>query len=287
MNFTKYRDLINDYLDQQIPPEDAPPFPIYKAMRYSLFAGGKRLRPTLVMMAGETLGADAGLFLPVAAAIEMIHTYSLIHDDLPSMDNDDFRRGKPTNHKVFGEAVAILAGDALLTTGVELLSQAPYSPDIRCQLLTLLTRAAGTQGMIGGQVLDILGESKTLSRLELEAIHAMKTAALIGYCAAAPTIVLQKGVEVQRAFSIYGESVGLAFQIIDDILDVEGTTQSLGKTAGKDQHAGKATYPALLGLEESRKLAADLTSAAARAVADYDRHGYLISFAEFILNRKQ
>jgi geranylgeranyl diphosphate synthase, type II len=217
----------------------------------------------------------------------MIHTYSLVHDDLPSMDNDDFRRGKPTNHKVYGEAIAILAGDALLTAGIEVLSNAPYSPEVRCRLLSALTRAAGTHGMIGGQVLDILGESKSLDRVDLERIHAMKTAALLGYCAAAPVIILQKGSEAESAFSIYGESVGLAFQIIDDILDVEGTTETLGKTAGKDQHAGKATYPALLGMVESRKLAADLVAGAKAAIADYDQYTYLSAFAEYILKRNQ
>ncbi|MCI0415918.1 polyprenyl synthetase family protein [bacterium] len=286
MELEHYRQLINSYLEKLIPAEDAAPVPIYRAMRYSLFAGGKRLRPALVFLAGETLGADVEELLPAAASVEMIHTYSLIHDDLPSMDNDDFRRGKPTNHRVFGEAIAILAGDALLTAGLEILSNAHYEPETRCRLISLLTRAAGTQGMIGGQVLDILGEAKTLDRVDLEMIHAMKTAALLGYCATAPAVILKKGPEVERAFSQYGEAVGLAFQIVDDILDVEGTTQSLGKTAGKDQHAGKATYPAILGLQESRKLAADLMQAAAAAVANFDRNQYLISFAEYILNRK-
>jgi geranylgeranyl diphosphate synthase type II len=287
MEIAKYAELINGYLDQQIPAENASPEPIYRAMRYSLFAGGKRLRPALVLMAGESLGGEISQFLPVAAAIEMIHTYSLIHDDLPSMDNDDFRRGKPTNHKVFGEAIAILAGDALLTCGIELLSNSPYTPDVRCKLIASLTRAVGTQGMIGGQVMDMLAESKKLDRLELEKIHAMKTAALIGFSAVAPAIVLEKGTEVERAFSIYGESIGLAFQIIDDILDVEGTTQSLGKTAGKDQNAGKATYPAILGLQESKKLAADLVKTATQTIAVYDRQSHLRDFAEHILNRKK
>jgi geranylgeranyl diphosphate synthase, type II len=285
--FQRYRDLINGYLENQIPAEETSPVPIYRAMRYSLFAGGKRLRPALIFLAGETLGVKVDELLPVAASVEMIHTYSLIHDDLPSMDNDDFRRGKPTNHRVFGEAIAILAGDALLTTGLEILSNAPYEPETRCKLISVLTKAAGTKGMIGGQVLDILGETKTLSRVELERIHAMKTAALLGYCAAAPAVILKKGAEIERAFSQYGEAVGLAFQIVDDILDVEGTTQSLGKTAGKDQHAGKSTYPALLGLAESRKLAADLIQAAGAIVAEFDRNRYLISFGEYILNRKQ
>ena len=287
-----------------MPGEDTSPVPIYRAMRYSLFAGGKRLRPSLLLMAGETLGGDVENFLPAAASVELIHTYSLVHDDLPSMDNDDFRRGKPTNHKVFGEAIAILAGDALMTAGIEVLSNAPYPPEVRCRLIAALTGAAGTRGMIGGQVLDILNDGspsanekhgppgsssqrKSLTRVDLERIHAMKTAALLGYCATAPAIILQRGSQAESAFSLYGESVGLAFQIIDDILDVEGTTESLGKTAGKDQHAGKATYPALLGLAESRKLAADLVAGATAAIADYDQYNYLSAFAEYILKRNQ
>ena len=285
--FERYVGLIHDYLDRLIPPEDTSPVPIYRAMRYSLFAGGKRLRPSLVLMAGESLEGNAESLLPVAASVEMIHTYSLIHDDLPSMDNDDFRRGKPTNHKIFGEAIAILAGDALLTTGIECISKAPYEAETRCELLSLLTRSAGTQGMIGGQVLDLMSESKILTQIELEKIHAMKTAALIAYCAMAPAVVLQKDQDTRGAFRNYGEAIGLAFQIVDDILDVEGTTQSLGKTAGKDQNAGKATYPSILGIEESKDLAAGLIASASKAVGPFDKFGYLTSFAEFILKRKQ
>ena len=284
--FEEYRDLINRYLDDHIFPEDSYPIPIHQAMRYSLFAGGKRLRPALVLLAGESLGGSVKDFLPIAAAIEMIHTYSLIHDDLPCMDNDDFRRGKPTNHRVFGEALAILAGDALLTAGIHQVSQSSYAPEIRCELISRFTEAIGTQGMIGGQVLDILGESRTLDRVELEQIHAMKTAALIGFSACAPAIILQKGPETERAFAIYGESIGLAFQIIDDILDVEGTTQTLGKTAGKDQNKGKATYPSILGMEESKRLAEDLVETGSNAVQKYDQLGYLVEFAKYILNRK-
>jgi geranylgeranyl diphosphate synthase type II len=283
--FERYREQVNSYLERLLPSGDTAPVPIYRAMRYSLFAGGKRLRPTLVLLTCETLGENPEKLLPVAAAVEIIHTYSLIHDDLPSMDNDDFRRGNPTNHRVFGEAIAILAGDALLTAGLRILSEAPYSAEVRCSLISTLTKAAGTEGMIGGQVLDILAESKVLSRVELEMIHGMKTAALIGFCATAPAIVLKKGEDVQSALNQYGESVGLAFQIIDDILDVEGTTQSLGKTAGKDRTSHKATYPSILGLEESKSLAADLIKSATKSISDYDPLGYLASFAQFVLER--
>ena len=283
--FERYREQINSYLERVLPSADTAPVPIYRAMRYSLFAGGKRLRPTLVLLTCESLGENPEKLLPVAAAVEMIHTYSLIHDDLPSMDNDDFRRGNPTNHRVFGEAIAILAGDALLTAGLRILSEAPYSVDVRCSLISALTKAAGTEGMIGGQVLDIQAESKVLSRVELEMIHGMKTAALIGFCATAPAMVLKKGENVQQALNQYGEFVGLAFQIIDDVLDVEGTKESLGKTAGKDRTAQKATYPSTLGMEESKTLASDLIKTATKSISPYDPLGYLTDFAQFVLER--
>jgi geranylgeranyl diphosphate synthase, type II len=285
--FERYREMINVYLDKTLPAADTHPVPIYRAMRYSLFAGGKRLRPTLVLMAAETLGGDPEELRPVAAAVEMIHTYSLIHDDLPAMDDDDFRRGNPTNHRIFGEAVAILAGDALLTAGLKNISDAPYSAEIRCALISRLTQAIGTDGMIGGQVLDIVSESKVLNRVELEMVHGMKTAALIAFCAVAPAVVLQRDRDLETALTQYGEAIGLAFQIVDDILDVEGTTQSLGKTAGKDTKAHKATYPSLIGLQESKSLAGDLIHNAIDCITPFDQRGYLRSFAKFILERRQ
>ena len=285
--FTEYIGLIDRYLDRSIAPDEAPPAPIYEAMRYSLFAGGKRLRPMLCLAAAESLEGDAQALLPVACAIEMVHTYSLIHDDLPSMDNDDFRRGKPTNHKVFGEAIAILAGDALLTAGLGSIAAAFYDPALCCRLLWLLSDAIGPAGMIGGQVLDIMSERKQLSGVELERMHGMKTAALISFSAVAPAIVLQSGPSAESALRRYGESIGLAFQIVDDILDVEGRSEDLGKTAGKDKDSQKATYPALFGLEESRTLAEDLISSAVQAVASIDRHSYLTDLAHYVLERKK
>jgi len=279
--------LINEYLERLIPAEDATPEPIYRAMRYSLFAGGKRLRPILTLAATESLGENAEIALPLAAAIEMIHTYSLIHDDLPSMDNDDFRRGKPTNHRVFGEGIAILAGDALLTSAMELLVTAPYEPVVRCRLAAMLASAAGTRGMIGGQVLDIGSETKTLDRVDLEKLHAMKTAALIGFAAVGPAILLQSGEEAERALGQYGQLIGLAFQIVDDILDVEGKTEILGKTAGKDQSSHKATYPSLLGLDESKRLALDLVNTAISSVGGFDHYSYLEQLAGHILQREK
>lgn len=284
--FHDYVRMINSELDRLIPSEDTPPLPIYRAMRYSLFAGGKRLRPTLCLAVTESLGTSAGSLLPVASAIEMIHTYSLIHDDLPAMDNDDFRRGKPTNHKVFGEAVAILAGDAFLTHGMETLAHAPYDPAVRCRLIQLLAQAAGAGGMIGGQVLDMENEAKHLSRSELELLHSMKTAALIRFAAVAPAVACQSGEIVERALAEYGANVGLAFQIVDDVLDIESSTEVLGKTAGKDVEDQKITYPALIGLPESKRLAAELVDSAVRVASPLDRHGYLAALANYVLERK-
>lgn len=284
--FEEYRRLLHQYLGQVVFPEDAPPEPIHRAMRYSLFAGGKRLRPVLCMAVAETLGGNAEDLLPVAAAIEMIHTYSLIHDDLPAMDNDDFRRGKPTNHKVFGEAIAILAGDALLTVSFETLLRGAYEPSICCRLIQMLTAAAGTRGMIGGQVLDMVHETKGLSMQELQLLHSMKTGAMIRFSVQAPAVALKSGEPIESMLARYGSAIGLAFQIVDDILDVESTTEVLGKTAGKDQKSGKVTYPSLIGIEESRKMAAKLIEEACHDVASFDRHSYLSLLARHVLERE-
>jgi geranylgeranyl diphosphate synthase type II len=233
------------------------------------------------------MGENAQRLLPVAAAIELVHTYSLVHDDLPAMDNDDFRRGKPTNHKVFGEAIAILAGDALLTTAIELLCKADYETQVRTRLVTLLTQAIGTCGMIGGQVIDMVSEARRLNRIELEQLHSMKTAALIRFSALAPTVVLQSGQAIEESFANYGESIGLAFQIIDDILDVEGKTEVLGKTAGKDVKKLKVTYPSLIGVEESKQLASNLVETACARILPYDRYSYLRAIALHVLEREK
>lgn len=284
--FNEYIRLVDDALGRLVPPEDAPPVPIHRAMRYSLFAGGKRLRPILCLAAAESLGGTAEQLLPVACAIEMIHTYSLIHDDLPAMDDDDLRRGKPTSHKVFGEAIAILAGDALLTHGLETVAAAGYGAEVRCRLVQLLTQAAGTCGMIGGQVLDMENEAKNLSRQELELLHSMKTAALIRFSSVAASVVLRSGESVESAFQEYGANVGLAFQITDDVLDVESTSETLGKTVGKDAEHRKVTYPSLIGIAESKRLASELIGSAIRVVSAFDRHGYLEALARFVLERK-
>jgi geranylgeranyl diphosphate synthase type II len=285
--FAEFHELINAELDRRVPSENTPPETIHRAIRYSLFAGGKRLRPILCLACGESLGGKPEMFLAAAAAIEMVHTYSLVHDDLPCMDDDDFRRGKPTNHKVFGEAIAVLTGDALLTISMEVLATSDYEPSVRNRLISSLTQAAGTQGMIGGQVMDMLSSRANLSEPELRSLQSMKTGALIRFSTTAPAFILQTSHEVEHAFEAYGAFIGLAFQIRDDILDIEGTTETLGKTAGKDRKHEKVTYPSLIGLEKSKDLAQKVVDSACEAVSKYDPHSYLQSLARHILERNK
>ena len=258
-------------LDSYLPAEDTLPVTLHKAMRYSVFAGGKRIRPVLMIAACEAVGGDAERVLPAACAMEMIHTYSLIHDDLPAMDDDDFRRGRPTNHRVFGEAAAILAGDALLTEAFILLSDAQINArvpaEIRCRVLHTIARCAGSQGMVGGQVVDMESEGKTIDLPTLQYIHTRKTGALI--LAAIQTGALLGGADEASlaALTRYGEAAGLAFQIADDILDVVGDQAVIGKDVGSDQERGKATYVALLGLEEARVRARELRDLGVAALA--------------------
>ena len=254
---------VNAWLDRLVPAESVPPNALHRAMRYSLFAGGKRLRPTLVLAAGESLGATTESLMPAACSIELIHTYSLVHDDLPAMDNDDLRRGRPTCHKVFGEAMAILAGDALLTLAFEVLAKPGAAPNADSQVLVIreVATAAGTvEALIGGQVVDIESEGRRVDEATLDYIHHSKTGAMIrasvvigGIIAGAQTSDLER----LRAF---GERIGLAFQIADDILDVTSTSEQLGKTPGKDQASRKATYPAIHGLAASETRARELVA---------------------------
>lgn len=258
---------VNRALDRFLPKATTKPRTIHEAMRYSLFAGGKRLRPALCLAAAEACGGAMEAALPLACAVECIHTYSLIHDDLPAMDDDDFRRGKPTSHKVFGEAIAILAGDALLTQAFEIAAQARGWPRYAHRDLVLeLAHAAGSRQLIAGQVADLQAEGKASSPTELKYIHERKTSALLccavrlgGMSANCPPAQL-------TALTQFGRHVGLAFQIIDDILDVTQSSEQLGKTAGKDIQAQKATYPAIVGLEKSRALARRLTHRAFAAL---------------------
>lgn len=257
MNLTTFREvnepLIQNELASLIKQLEIPAS-LKDSMDYSLQAGGKRIRPILLLAVVHELGGSHPDALKVAAAIEMIHTYSLIHDDLPSMDNDDLRRGMPTNHKVYGEAVAILAGDALLTYSFGVVARLQHvSSDDKIRLIDLMSVSAGAEGMVGGQVLDIEGEEKKLSLEELEQVHRLKTGALLTYSILAGAILGGATPEQILAFSKFGEHIGLAFQIQDDILDVTGTSQELGKTAGKDESSEKSTYPGLLTLPKAKE----------------------------------
>ncbi len=253
-----------------LPAEDVLPASLHKAMRYSVFAGGKRIRPVLMMAACEAVGGEVEAVLPAACAMEMIHTYSLIHDDLPAMDDDDFRRGRPTSHKVFGEALAILAGDALLTEAFILLSHPDrggrIDPGICRRVIRIIARAAGSQGMVGGQVVDMESEGRSIDLPTLEYIHTRKTGALILAAIQCGALIGGADDASFEALTRYGARAGLAFQVADDILDIVGEQDVLGKDIGSDQARGKATYPALLGLEESRRRARELRDMALEAL---------------------
>ncbi len=280
--------VVDAELDRLVPPESVPPATIHRAMRYSLFAGGKRIRPILCMEAARAVSEPADSIVAAACALELIHTYSLIHDDLPALDNDDYRRGKLTNHKVFGEAIAILAGDALLTLAFQVLSELPIDPGRKARLLAELSTASGTVGgMIGGQVADLEGEGQPPTPDLLESIHRAKTGALLR--ASLRMGAIQAGADEAQyaALSCYGEHVGLAFQIVDDILDVEESSAALGKTAGKDAAQLKITFPAVYGLEESRRMAEEECARAHQALAPFgDRAARLNELADLIVKRK-
>ena len=255
---------VEEYLDRLLPPETEEPVTIHRAMRYSVFAGGKRLRPTLILASGESLGGPRDTLLYLGACVEMIHTYSLIHDDLPALDNDDLRRGRPTCHKVFGDAMAVLAGDALLTRFFELAVDLPHIADTaRLTIIGEIARATGTvEAMIGGQVVDLESEGKPISPPVLEYIHRSKTGALLTACTRCGAIAAGCTPGQLRTLNSYGAKIGLAFQIVDDILDVTASSEKLGKTAGKDAKVKKATYPALYGVEASRVKARELVASA-------------------------
>lgn len=275
-------------LDASLSPER--PESLREAMRYSLLAGGKRLRPILCLAACELAGGDSDQAMPTAVALEMIHTMSLIHDDLPAMDNDDLRRGRPTNHKVYGEANAILAGDALLTRAFEMV--ALRSPGVPAERLLAvvgeLSLASGAPGLVGGQVVDLECEGKQVDLETLEYIHLHKTGALLRACVLSGALIAGAPAELLEALRTYARGIGLAFQIIDDILDVTASSEVLGKTAGKDLTADKTTYPKLLGLEESKRRAEALVAEAKAALEPYGADGKaapLLALAEFITSR--
>jgi geranylgeranyl diphosphate synthase, type II len=280
---------IDSELNQIVPPDALPPATIHRAMRYSLMAGGKRIRPILCLEAARAAGYDGDSVVRAACALELIHTYSLIHDDLPALDNDDYRRGKPTCHKVFGEAMAILTGDALLTLAFQTLAGVEECPaERRVRLVWELATASGTVGgMIGGQVADIEGERQTPTAELLDSIHRAKTGALLRASVRLGAIFAGASETELEALTAYGEHVGLAFQIVDDILDVEESSEVLGKTAGKDASQQKITFPAVYGLERSRAMAGEECARAHAALTGFgERAGRLREIADMIVQRK-
>ena len=289
-DFEKYlietKKVVEDALDFSLSPEK--PEILRESMRYSLLAGGKRIRPILCLASCSLAGGDPSFAVPTAVAIEMIHTMSLIHDDLPSMDNDDLRRGRPTNHKVYGDAIAILAGDALLTRAFEMVSlRSPgVSPERLLNVVGELSLVAGAPGLVGGQVVDLECEGKEVDLETLEYIHLHKTGALLKACVRTGAMIAGADTIMLEALTKYARGIGLAFQIIDDILDVTSNSEILGKTAGKDLLADKTTYPKLLGLEESKRRALTLVKNAKEAIMPWGKDAFcLIALADFITNR--
>ncbi len=283
--------IVDEALERHLPRESELPVSVHRSMRYSIFAGGKRIRPVLMLAACEAVGGTPDLALPAACAMEMIHTYSLVHDDLPAMDDDDFRRGRPTNHKVFGEAIAILAGDALLTEAFILMSSPEYAAKVGpSRLLPVINEigfCAGSRGMVGGQVVDMESEGqKDIDLATVQYIHTHKTGALMKASVKAGAILGGAEGEALAAMTRYGEAIGLAFQIADDILDIEGTTEQIGKDAGSDQARGKATYPAVMGLADSKRRAHELVEIALESLTQFgEKAEPLREIARYIVSR--
>jgi geranylgeranyl diphosphate synthase type II len=282
--------IVEEALEQYLPREDNIPADIYKAVRYSVFNGGKRIRPVLCLAAAEAVGGDLGSAIPVACALELIHSYSLIHDDLPAMDNDDFRRGKPTCHKVFGENIAILAGDALLTEAFVLLSHVEkvrLSAERRLAVIQEIAQAAGICGMVGGQALDVLSGKSVSDENTLYEIHRRKTGALIVAAVKSGAIIFNARKDKIQALAQYGINVGLAFQMADDILNVEGDREVMGKETGSDAAHNKLTYPSFLGLDLAKEKLAKYIDAAEASLAGFDERARpLMVIARYIMERK-
>jgi geranylgeranyl diphosphate synthase type II len=282
--------IVEEALEQYLPGEDNVPADIYKAVRYSVFNGGKRIRPILCLAAAEAVGGDLGPAIPVACALELIHSYSLIHDDLPAMDNDDFRRGKSTCHKVFGENIAILAGDALLTEAFVLLSHVEkvrLSAERRLAVIQEIAQAAGICGMVGGQALDVLSGKSVSDENTLYEIHRRKTGALIVAAVKSGAIIFNARKDKIQALAEYGINVGLAFQIADDILNVEGDRELMGKETGSDAAHNKLTYPSLLGLDLAKEKLAKYIDAAVASLSGFDERAQpLLVIARYIMERK-
>lgn len=277
-----YQQQVEAYLDRFFVKND-PQHQLYEAMRYSLLAGGKRIRPVLVLEFCRVCGGDWQKALPFAAAIEMVHTYSLIHDDLPCMDNDDYRRGRLTNHKVFGEAQAVLAGDALLTAAFDTAASAEAEPETLVRIIRILAGCAGEKGMVGGQILDIAGEGKALSAQEVHTIHTLKTGALItAACCMGAAAAGATEAQIQAARA-YAEAIGLAFQIRDDMLDVLGDAKKLGKATGMD--VNKTTFVSIYGLERCRAWIAEENAKATAALEQFEDSSFLRDLAEMLASR--
>ncbi len=279
--------LVDQALNRFLPRATAAPKTIHEAMRYSIFAGGKRLRPILTLAAAEACGGDLEAALPSACAVEIMHTYSLVHDDLPSMDNDDLRRGRPTSHKVYGEGMAVLTGDALLTEAFTVLAETSPTPRYSLKdILLEFSLCGGSKKLIGGQVLDLEGEGKSLTKAQLIKIHENKTAALLTTSLRLGGMSANATPRKLEALTNFGYHLGLAFQVIDDILDVTQSTEKLGKTAGKDESVNKATYPSILGFEQSKKEAARLTKKALASLDVFGKKGtHLDGIAHYLLDR--
>ena len=280
---------IEDLLKQYMPKEEGYQKTIFEAMNYSLSSGGKRPRPILTLESAKIIGGDVKEVIPLCVAIEMIHTYSLIHDDLPAMDNDDFRRGKPTNHKVFGDGMATLAGDALLNYAFEIMlkeSLGKENSDVRLKAIYEIARGAGIYGMIGGQVVDIESENKSIEKEKLDFIHMNKTAAMIIGCMRAGAIMGNACEDDLQNITKYAKNIGLAFQIVDDILDIVGDEKALGKPVGSDIENHKSTYPSLIGLDESKKVATDLIKEAKDSIRKISGESrFLEDLADYIISR--
>lgn len=284
----KYTDIVDKQLDKYLDPKDNPQGIIYEAMRYSVFAGGKRLRPVLMLLTCEMCGGDINEVLPFACALEMIHTYSLIHDDLPAMDNDDLRRGKPTSHKQFGEATAILAGDALLNKAFEVVSQySGNNSDRAIKAINILAVSSGTEGMIGGQIVDMQSEGRDITLDELRYLHLNKTGAIIrSACKIGAVMSGADSVEI-KAVDEFSKNLGIAFQIQDDILDVTGTEAELGKPIGSDAEEGKNTYVSLLGLQKSKDMSEEYSKKAKQALDIFgEKANTLKELTDYLTDRR-
>ncbi len=289
--YKEYQNIVENWLDSVIINHSSFRTSIHEAMEYSLMAGGKRIRPILSIAVNDMLKGDRSSVTPYAIAIELIHTYSLIHDDLPCMDNDDLRRGKPTNHKVFGEAMAVLAGDGLLNLAYEImLADAVKDKNNRLQkseTARLIAEAAGISGMIAGQVMDMEAENRDISYEELCIMHKKKTGALIRAAVLAPAILLDAKEEIRTNLEVYADNIGLAFQIKDDILDNEGSREIVGKSVGSDEKNNKATFVSKLGIEKAKELLKSSVEKAVEALKTIENNDFLIKMAVFIAQRNK